>query len=89
MDNKEVITLTKKEYGELLSSEFDNGYAKGFREALEQDNVLDKIRAEIEQVIREETVVDHTGGEYERIISMIDPDDVLNIIDKYIAESEE
>lgn len=48
--------------------------------------VLDKIRAEIEQAIREETVVDSMGGEYERIVSTIDPDDVLAIIDKYRKE---
>ena len=33
---KDEVILTKKEYGELVSSEFDNGYAKGYREALEQ-----------------------------------------------------
>lgn len=52
-------------------------------------SVIDKIRAEIEQIIREEIAVDCVGGEYERIISTIDPDDVLEIIDKYRAESEE
>lgn len=57
--------------------------------ALKQETVLDKIRAEIEQVIREETVVDCSGGEYERIVSTIDLDDVLEILDKYKAESEE
>ena len=37
------IILTREEYGELVSSEFDNGYAKGFREALEQEEpILDK-----------------------------------------------
>lgn len=34
---KDEVILTKKEYGELVSSEFDNGYAKGYREALEQE----------------------------------------------------
>ena len=34
---KDEVILTKEEYGELVSSEFDNGYAKGFREALEQE----------------------------------------------------
>lgn len=47
------------------------------------DCILGKIRAEVEGSIREETVVDNAGGEYERIISTIDPDDVLQIIDKY------
>lgn len=50
--------------------------------------VLDKIKAEIEAVIQEETVVDKSGGEYEHIVSKLDPDDVLQIIDKYKAESE-
>lgn len=51
--------------------------------------VLDKIRADIEAVIQKETVVDKSGGEYEHIVSKLDPDDVLQIIDKYKAESEE
>lgn len=34
---EDEIILTKDEYGKLLSSEFDNGYAKGYREALEQE----------------------------------------------------
>ena len=34
---KDEVILTKEEYGELVSSEFDNGYAKGYREALEQE----------------------------------------------------
>ena len=49
----------------------------------------DKIRAEIEQAIRKETVMDSFGGEYERIVSTIDPDDVLEILDKYKPEREE
>lgn len=51
--------------------------------------ILDKIRAEIEQIIREEIVVDRAGGEYERLVSTIDPDDVLDIINKYRGESED
>ena len=52
--------------------------------------VLDKIRAEIESVIQEETVIVHPEARngYERIVSKLDPDDVFQIIDKYKAESE-
>ena len=34
---KDEVILTKEEYGKIVSSEFDNGYAKGYREALEQE----------------------------------------------------
>ena len=37
------IILTREEYGELVSSEYDNGYAKGYREALEQEPCEDAI----------------------------------------------
>ena len=55
---KDEVILTKEEYGELVSSEFDNGYAKGFREALEQEPCEDFIsRADvIDRVI---TYFDH------------------------------
>jgi hypothetical protein len=56
--------------------------------ALELGSVLVKIRAEIEGIIQEETVVDNSGGEYERTISKLDPDDVFEIIDKYKGETE-
>jgi len=36
---KDEVILTKKEYRELVSNEYENGYAKGFDEALE-DNSL-------------------------------------------------
>lgn len=47
------------------------------------NSVLNKIKAEIEKIIQEETVIDSSGGEYERTISKLDPDDVFEIIDKY------
>jgi len=34
---KDEVILTKEEYGKLVSSEFDNGYVQGYREALEQE----------------------------------------------------
>lgn len=48
--------------------------------ALEQQPILDKIRAEIEQI------TDTMGVSYNQYVSKID---VLKIIDKYKAESEE
>ena len=40
---KDEVILTKEEYGKLVSSEFDNGYAKGFREALDQEPSTDAV----------------------------------------------
>lgn len=48
--------------------------------ALEKEPILDKIRAEIEQI------TDTMGVSYNQYVSKID---VLQIIDKYRAESEE
>ena len=46
---EDEIILTKEEYGQLFSDAFGNGYAKGYREALEQDSILDQIKAEIKE----------------------------------------
>ena len=48
--------------------------------ALEQEDILDKIRAEIEQI------TDTMGVSYNQYVSKID---VLEIIDKYKPESED
>lgn len=52
------------------------------------NDVLDKIRAEIESVIQLETVTDNSGaicgGEYE--VPRLDPGDVFHIINKYRAK---
>jgi hypothetical protein len=77
---KNEVILTEEEYGELVSSEFDNGYAKGYTEALEQNDVLDKIR---ERVELEKLGYPPSAGYYRAIMK------VLQIIDKYKAESEE
>lgn len=53
------------------------------------NDVLGKIRSEIEKIVQEETVIDSSGGEYERTISKLDPDDVFEIIDKYKTNKEE
>ena len=83
--------MTREEAIEFIAqsvkSDVDMAKVADAIEALEQEPVLDKIRAEIEQIIREE-IVDRAGGEYETIVSTIDPDDVLEIIDKYKSESE-
>lgn len=65
-------------------TESKENYQQGYDTANEEWlNRMDKMRAEIEGIIQEETVNDYSGGEYERIISKVDPDDVLEIIDKY------
>jgi len=79
------IILTKEEYRKLLSSEFDNGYAKGYREALEQEeqeSILDKIRTEIEQ---NAYPIVHGVNNHELGMTLYG---ILQIIDKYKAESE-
>ena len=50
---KDEVILTKKEYGELVSSEFENGYAKGYREALEEQETCEDAvsKQEIQQKI--------------------------------------
>ena len=50
-------------------------------EALEQEPILDKIRAEIESLSNANPSYWYSGD-------MVDRDDVLDIIDKYKAESE-
>ena len=56
--------------------------------ALDNENVLDKIRAEIEKAVWEDVVVSLDGMDEVRI-PCLNPDDVFEIIDKYKAESEE
>ena len=62
--------------------------AEWLKKLKEQKSVLDKVRTEIEGIIYEETVIE-PGSENEYIISKVEPDDVLAIIDKYRTESEE
>lgn len=51
----------------------------------EVDEVLDKIRAEIEKAVWEDVVISLDGTDETRI-PRLDPDDVFKIIDKYRAE---
>ena len=75
---EDEVILTKKEYGELVLNEFYNGYAKGYREALEQDSVLNKIKAKIEALPKTYPFVNH-------IDMYVKVSDVTKIIDKYKA----
>lgn len=62
---------------------FLDGYDMAIKAVEPKTDILDKIRAEIEGIIWEETVIDNSGGEYECTVLRVDPDDVLEIIDKY------
>ena len=55
--------------------------------ALDNENALDKIRAEIEKAVWEDVIVSLDGTDEVRI-PRLEPDDVFDIIDKYKAESE-
>lgn len=55
--------------------------------ALEKEDILNKIREEIEKVVWEDVIVSPDGLDEVRI-PCLDPDDVFDIIDKYKAESE-
>lgn len=86
---KDEVILTKEEYGELVSREFDIGYTKGYTEALEQNDALDKIKAEIEQVsFTHSFEYGEYYGEDSRQERIVNFDTVIHIIDKYKAESE-
>ena len=54
--------------------------------ALDNEGVLDKIRAEIEKAVWEDVVVSLDETDEVRI-PCLDPDDVFEIIDKYTTES--
>lgn len=40
--HKNEVILTKEEYRKLVSNEYENGYAKGYREAIENEFCEDK-----------------------------------------------
>ena len=86
-EHEKEITFT----GYIIVSDLCRDTANLLEEVKQESttDVLDKIKADIETVIQEETVVNMNGGEYEHIESKLDPDDVFQIIDKYKAESEE
>ena len=93
MTREEAIEIIKQNYpkkakmvNHRLQGGFDNhdcelGQALDMAiKALEQEPVLDKIKAEINQI------TDTMGVSYNQYVSKID---VLQIIDKYKAESED
>jgi hypothetical protein len=66
---------------------YDEGYKDGYAKGYEDSKVLDEIRAEIEKLNPADcgsmfSYESHNGAKYMK-------DDVLEIIDKYKAESEE
>lgn len=66
---------------------YDEGYKDGYAKGYEDGDVLDEIRAEIEKLNPVDygsmfSYESHNGAMYMK-------DDVLEIIDKYKAESEE
>jgi flagellar biosynthesis/type III secretory pathway protein FliH len=62
---------------------YDEGYNDGYKKGYEDGKVLDEIRAEIEELKNAPPCFDDMF-EYEYAV-----DEVLAIIDKYKAESEE
>ena len=86
MSREEAIDLLDNLIG-FIEDNHGSDYDKAFKiaiKALEQENVLDKIRAEIEDVAFDSQEID---GEHESFM-IVYLDDVLQIIDKYKAESE-
>lgn len=79
---KDEVVLTNEEYRKLVSNEFENGYAKGYKEALEGEPVLDEIRAEIER----ERSFQRAMDEYDIATGLRK---ALEVIDRYKEESEE
>lgn len=58
-------------------------------EELEQEPVLDKIRAEIKALPTEHTAYGYDSAEELWTLKLISSDSVLEVIDKYKAENEE
>lgn len=88
---KDEVILTNKEYRELISNEYDNGYCKGYAVALEeQEHIIDKIRAEIMQLDYDIESVDYDYNDMPQTeeVHMICREEVLQILDKYKGESE-
>lgn len=93
---KDEVILTNKEYRELMANEYDHGYCKGYAVALEeQESILNKIRAEIDEYGSIWVAYAITGRSDRDIENLIKgvlkqaKEQVLNIIDKYRTESEE
>ena len=66
-------------------NDYDFALKKGI-EALKQEDVIDKIRAEIKKSSHGKWYIGRLDGKTEEVLLL---DEVLQIIDKYKAESEE
>ena len=84
--------LTQEDWDKITDVEYENTASitlrtpQGRRVRYVKLEVLDKIRAEIEKAIWEDVVVTLDGTDETRI-PRLDPDEVLEIIDKYKAEA--
>ncbi len=81
--------MSKISKTEIYSMTKEQNYMRGYRDG--KSDILDKIRSEIESVIQEETVMVNPEARngYESVVSKLDPDDVFQIIDKYMANHED
>ena len=96
LGKKYIVNVTEKGIIPLREFDYNKWYHIDYADLLKDEEkkiivneVLDEIKADIEAVIQEETVVDQSGGEYEHVVSKLDPDDVLQIIYKYKRETQE
>jgi hypothetical protein len=90
MTREEAVKLVKEVTG--MSLDWDDAHYEALQmaiKALEQESILDKIRAEIEALNPEPTAYDVVDGNPIKDAVWETLSDVLKIIDKYKAESEE
>ena len=83
MTREEAIKLVKEVTG--MSLDWDDAHYDALQmaiKALEQEPILDKIRAEIE-------ALPNANPSYTHTCDVVDREDVFDIIDEYKAESEE
>lgn len=92
---KDEVILTNNEYRKQMANEYDHGYCKGYAEAVEdQKAVLDKLRGEIVDygsIWVTYAITGRKDSDIERLIKGVlkqAKEQVLEIIDKYRAESE-
>lgn len=72
--SKDEVILTKKEYGELVSSEYENGYAKGYREALENEKLAIARYQDLVDYFSDECVIKtilENGDEFKKWLDRI------------------
>ena len=81
-----ILKIERGYYCDLKGCKEQQAFTMAIK-ALEQEPILDKIRAEIEKAVWEDVVVSLDGTDEVRI-PRLEPDDVFAILDKYKAESE-